>query len=288
LSSDKKQNMFQKIAFFLKNDISPKIAELVLDFLAKKNRSLYIVKIKGQKPWKDLSFIEASKADLIISFGGDGTILQLAKELHNLQTPILGINQGKIGFLTSVQDNDIIKSIEKIIIQEIYQMQKRIKIECNFDGNTFQALNDIVVKTSRIARIGDFTISHKNGESFSFRADGIILSTATGSTGYNLAAGGPILPHKSDLLVLTPICPYKYKVHSLILPKNEDTFINITKDDSPYGITIDGQKFIEFEDLNKTLIIKKSSKTLNIIYPEDFNFYNIIQTKLNFGEIFVK
>ena len=165
--------------------------------------------------------------------------------------------------------------------------QKRIKIECSFDGKTFQALNDIVVKTSRIARIGDFTISHQNGETFSFRADGIILSTATGSTGYNLAAGGPILPYKSDLLVLTPICPYKYKVHSLILPRNEETYINITKDDSPYGITIDGQQFIEFEDLNKILTIRKSSRTLNIIYPEDFNFYNIIQAKLNFGESFV-
>jgi NAD+ kinase len=280
--------MFKSIGLFLKNPAPSEITKQVCDLLSQHNFDLSIIDAAHQKPFSGLPLKKIDEVDLVLSFGGDGTILQLSKILGSLKTPLLGINQGKVGFLTSIAERDCIKELEKILIQKKYQNQERVRIECLFQGKTYHALNDIVIKASRIARMGSFTISHKTGESFDFPADGFIVSTATGSTGYNLAAGGPILPYKSDLVVMTPICPYKYHVQSIILPRSEETYIDISHDHSPYGITIDGQEFIEFDEIQEKIIIKASSKKLNIIYPEDYNFYGLIQSKLNFGGTFAK
>lgn len=280
--------MFKELGIFLKKPETTDIIKRTCDFLTSHDISLSIIKHEEQKPLLGLPRKNIDELDLILSFGGDGTILQISRILGNIPTPILGINQGKIGFLTSISEKEISTDLETIVIQGKYQKQERQKIECHFNNSIFHALNDIVIKTSEIARIGNFTISHPTKETFSFPADGIIISSATGSTGYNLAAGGPILPYKSDLMVMTPICPYKYHVQSIILPRTTETFINIVKDNSPYGITVDGQQYIEFKESQQTITIKNSCQKLNLIYPEDYNFYGILQNKLNFGGSFDK
>ncbi len=96
------------------------------------------------------------------------------------------------------------------------------------------------------------------------------------------------MPHTSKRLVMTPICPYKYHVQSIILPKDEKTYIDINHDNSPYGITIDGQTFLEFNELKKQVVIENADVTLDMIYPTDYNFYKLLEKKLNFGGTFAK
>jgi NAD+ kinase len=280
--------MYKKIGMFLKHSEPNEIVNKIYKFFLSKNLEIYSLDTESQQNIKFLKKTSLDNLDLIISFGGDGTILQLSNILGDFEIPIIGINQGKIGFLTSMPEEDSIKKLTEIILENKCQIQKRKKINCLFGNNSIHALNEIVIRISNIARLGHFQITNDNNHSFSFSADGLIISTATGSTGYNLAAGGPILSYYSNMKVITPICPYKTYVQPLVLPYEETLTISLTKDSASYGITIDGQHYFPFEDHHEKIVVKPSKQSLTILYHKDYNFFELLQNKLNFGGTLVK
>ena len=187
---------------------------------------------------EDKAKSQVAGSDLIISIGGDGTILRIARIIVPLAVPILGINLGKLGFITEVDGNDVLPDLPELLRTGGW-VEERAMLEAQLEGKSFQALNDVVIRSTAVSlvniRVGI------DGESLAtYRADGIIVATATGSTAYSLAAGGPILHPQSKDIVVQPISCHLGLSHSLVLPPQSVVELKIASGDEAM-LSIDGQ-----------------------------------------------
>ena len=213
--------------------------------------------------------------DFVFVIGGDGTILKAARFYAKFQTPVFGVNLGRLGFLSQSSEDNLEISVEKILCRK-YIIQDRLMLAC---GNSC-ALNDFVVKGSLCGRTSDFSLKINGKVVCNYLADGIIISTPTGSTAYGLSAGGPVLAPNLEAFVIVPICPHTLNARPLVVPCSEEITICVPDEDSQYCIYADGQEFFEF---NREINIKKSSSNAKLALLEGSEFYSILNDKLHWG-----
>ena len=213
--------------------------------------------------------------DFVFVIGGDGTILKAARFYAKTSTPIFGINMGRLGFLSQSCEEAIGDSVDRILKGQ-YHIEERIMLQ---SGDKI-ALNDFVVKGTTTGRTSRFSLK-LNGELVcDYLADGIIVTTPTGSTAYGLSAGGPVISPELNAFVIVPICPHTLTARPIVIPDNEIVTICSDKDLTNYVVSTDGQEFYEFA---KEIEIKKSEYTAKLALLDGAEFYSILRNKLHWG-----
>lgn len=222
-----------------------------------------------------------------IVLGGDGTIIQAASDLVNCKLPILGINFGTLGFLAEVEQHHIIDALDALF-EDRYEMEARQMLHGNImngDDMYYEglALNDIVITRSGFSRIITMEVYVNGKRMTSYRGDGVIISTPTGSTGYNLSAGGPIVKPDTKATIITPICPHSLNARSIIVSANDEIHIRIGKSKKTQLeeaiATFDGRAAIQLKT-EDTIVIRKAVEDARLIKVSKNNFFDILRTKL--------
>ena len=227
------------------------------------------------------------KPSVVISLGGDGTLLSAARAFAVTETPILGVNLGSLGFLTEVPLAELYDTLEAWERgTAIVDTRSLMHAGLFRDGKMFQewdALNDIVISKGAIARMGEFAIELDGQFVASFRADGVIVATPTGSTAYNLAANGPILMPSIDAMVLTAICPHLLTIRPIVFPGESE--IAVTVDVVPHEtyLTVDGQEAVEL-NLGDRIQCRKSTRKVHLLRLHPNGLFNVLRNKLSWGE----
>ena len=230
----------------------------------------------------------AQQVDLIIVFGGDGTLLSVARLEKIEAVPVLAVNLGGLGFLTEISADETLVVLEKVLAGD-YALDKRMMLEVTHlkmgddQGATFQALNDVVVNKGALARMMDLDTYVNDNYLNRFKADGLIICTPTGSTGYSLSAGGPIVYPSLNLFSITPICPHTLTNRPLIISDNSIIRIELMSESEGVFITVDGQVGVRMERQDR-VIIRKSEKTLSLVKTPFHSYFEILKKKLKWGE----
>ncbi|HEY3277302.1 MAG TPA: NAD(+)/NADH kinase [Syntrophorhabdaceae bacterium] len=226
-------------------------------------------------------------ASYIMVLGGDGTLLSVSRSLKGKNVPILGVNLGSLGYLTEIRSDELPFMIARVAKGE-YKMSRRIMLDVSVrrGGNEvfeLSVLNDAVITKDAIARIIDIE-TYVDGEYLTtYKADGLILSTATGSTGYSLAAGGPILYPSLENIIITPISPHMLTNRPIILPKDVVIKAALKSKDERVVLTLDGQIGFPLE-YGDDVIIKESRHSVKLIKSSSKGYFEILRTKLKWGE----
>jgi NAD+ kinase len=227
------------------------------------------------------------KVDLIIVLGGDGTLLAAARALHGQNVPILAVNLGGLGFLTSSTLDELYPLLEQVLKGE-HRIGERMMLEAEIlrSGKAAErerALNEAVANKAALARMLDFDVFVDSRHVGRYRADGIIVATPTGSTAYSLAAGGPILQPDLDAFVITPICPHMLTNRPLVIPDTSRVELDFTAAHEPVFLTLDGQTGFQLEPQDHVVITKSSSK-VKFVRPPQKTYYEVLRNKLRWGE----
>ena len=213
--------------------------------------------------------------DFVFVIGGDGTILKTARFYSKTETPVFGINLGRLGFLSQSSEENIEKSV-KLIMEGKFVVENRIMLQYK---NSL-ALNDFVVKGSVTGRTSRFTLKINDKPVCDYLADGIIISTPTGSTAYGLSAGGPVVFPSLNAFVVVPICPHTLAARPLVIPDNEVISISSCSGEKNYVISADGQEYFQ---TSSDIIISKSLYTAKLALLDNTDFYSILRDKLHWG-----
>lgn len=242
----------------------------------------------------DGTFETATKAelgrhsDLLITFGGDGTLLSVARHAPE-HVPILGVNMGTLGFLTEIRVEEFPEVLNRVLEGQ-YFVEPRVTFSVSVSGpgrdanRHYRVLNDVAINKSAVARIIEMRLSVAGLFVSTFRGDGLIVATPTGSTAYNLSAGGPIIYPTMGAVVITPICPHMLTNRPLVLPDELDIEISLaTPDARDIFITLDGQEGFELSDRDR-ICIKKSEERVLLVQSPDKNYFDVLRNKLKWGE----
>ena len=225
-------------------------------------------------------------SDLLIVLGGDGTLLSAARLAAARQVPILAVNLGGMGFLTTVPQDELYQILEEIF-SEKHRVSERVLLEARIvrDGAVIRrqiALNDAVFSRGEISRLIRLH-TRVNGEALTeFNADGLIIATPTGSTAYSLSAGGPILEPESGVFVITPICPHVLTNRSIIVSENSTIEVEASEPDYPVYLTVDGREPVRITK-DATVQIRKAKKTLQLAAMPDMSFFSVVRQKLKWS-----
>jgi len=243
---------------------------------------------KGHLSWPSEEQSSIPKTvDCVIVLGGDGTLLGAARRIGRYGVPILGVNLGGLGFLTDVPFDHFYPVIE-MMISGTLEIESRMMLEAKVKRDDeeichFHILNDVVINKSTLSRIIDLDVLI-NGEFLTtFRADGLIISTPTGSTAYNLSAGGPILYPTMETFILTPICPFALTNRPIIVPHSAEIQIEMGKEsEETVLLTFDGQVGFDLYYGDK-VFIHRSEEKIRLFKPPDHSYFKILRTKLRWG-----
>jgi NAD+ kinase len=227
------------------------------------------------------------KVDVVIVLGGDGTLLATARALNRKPVPILAVNLGGLGFLTVITRDELYSTLELAFAGEA-KIERRVQIEGELVRadeiiSSFLALNDVVLNKGAIARIIDFDVLVDNRFVSTFKADGLIVSTPTGSTAYSLAAGGPIVAPTVAAFLVTPICAHTLTNRPLVLPDTAQIEIAVKSQREAAYLTVDGQVGLATHS-DDTVRLRKASSFVDIIQPATKNYFEILRQKLKWGE----
>ncbi|MBW1711407.1 MAG: NAD(+)/NADH kinase [Deltaproteobacteria bacterium] len=227
-----------------------------------------------------------SDVDLVVVLGGDGTLLYAARAVRKIGAPLLGVNLGGLGFLTEIGLKDLYPTMEKVLAGD-FRAEARMLLEASVQrsGQTvaqYTVLNDAVINKSALARILDLKVKIDGKDLTAYRADGLIISTPTGSTAYNLSAGGPIVYPAHESILLTPICPFTLSNRPLILPETAKIEIEVDPKASDLLLTADGQAFCNLEP-GDTITAQRSSARISLIKNPYKDYFEILKTKLGWG-----
>ena len=227
-----------------------------------------------------------SRVDMLLVLGGDGTLLAAARLIDEKNVPILAINLGALGFLTGTALEAMYPALEDVLAgkarrQRRAQMRAEV-IRAGETISTFRALNDVVLNKAAIARILDFDVSIDGGYVASYRADGLILSTPTGSTAYSLAAGGPVVAPSVDALLITPICAHTLSNRPLVVPDSVTIEATIKTPRESVFLTVDGQVGVAVRT-DDTVRVSKSEYCVELIVPPRQSYFDVLRQKLQWG-----
>lgn len=226
-------------------------------------------------------------ADFVIVLGGDGTLLGAARRVAGYGVPILGVNLGGLGFLTEVPLRRLYAVVERMLEGRL-EVESRLMLETTVTRKgeevcRFRVLNDVVINKGALARIIDLDVYIDEQFLTTFRADGLIVSTPTGSTAYNLSAGGPILYPTMSSYILTPICPFTLTNRPIILPDSATIYITLSrKSEERVVLTFDGQVGFDLLYADRVAIYK-SRERIRLIKSPDHSYFEILRTKLGWG-----
>ncbi len=224
---------------------------------------------------------KASKAELILVLGGDGTMIGSIRNLHSLNVPFLGINSGTVGFLTDLS----LSKIEKLkdILQGFYLKEERPIYEAYTSLKKKEIfLNEVVIHSGSVTKMLDLEISLKDQVIYNLKADGLIISSSTGSTAYSYSGGGPIISPKLDAISLLPMFSHSSSSHSLLLSNKEEVTVKIkNKNLNSTQIFVDGKKNLKY--MNNGLKVSNTKKTFKLYHPKDYNYFEACRTKLGWA-----
>jgi NAD+ kinase len=228
----------------------------------------------------------AASADLVVAVGGDGTLLHAARHVAARNVPLVGINRGRLGFLTDVSPEHMLETIDAILAGD-YLADRRVmlaaKLSSAQDAPSLFAVNDVVVQKGDTGRLLDFTTDVDGSYVNTHRGDGLIVATPTGSTAYALSCGGPIIQPNVDALVMVPICPHSLSDRPLLLPTT--SMVRVTLDNaggSAAHVVCDGEPLGRLA-AGESLIISVAEQTVTLLHPRDYNYYDLLRSKLNWG-----
>jgi NAD+ kinase len=225
-------------------------------------------------------------ADLIIVLGGDGTILRVARELEGSATPLLGVNLGNLGFLTSIRGDKLMSAVCGILRGE-YQLSERQALQATLlragrRKEAHRALNDVVISRGTFSRIVRLRLSVDGELLTEYVCDGMIFATATGSTAYSLSAGGPIMVPTARALIITPICPHALSNRSVIAGKSSVIRCQVIRAASELLLTVDGQVQLRME-VGDEVEVRQSSRTIQLVTPKNHSYFEVLREKLKWS-----
>ncbi len=228
----------------------------------------------------------ARNVDLIVVLGGDGTMIATARMMDNSEVPVLGINYGSLGYLAEFRIEEMFPGLESIL-EGNYRLDVRVMLDVQFFRGQERlaqnrVLNDVVINKSALARIIEIEAYFNRQFVNSFRADGLIVSTPTGSTAYNLSAGGPVIYPSMNAVVVTPICPFTLSNRPIVVPDDSVIELVLRTPDEDVALTLDGQVGFPLK-MDDRVVIVKSRTTFNLVQPTNRNYFEVLRDKLRWG-----
>ncbi len=226
------------------------------------------------------------RVDLILVLGGDGTMIATGRMLGDNQVPVIGVNYGGLGYLAEFPIEELFPALEAILAGE-YQVQQRLMLRVElWRGEELvtqsRVLNDVVVNKSALARIIEIEAYLNDQFVSSFRADGLIVATPTGSTAYNLSAGGPIIFPSMNAMVITPICPFTLSNRPIVVPDDSVIEVRLITKNEEVALTLDGQVGCNLQAGDR-ILIRKSRTAFNLVQPPNRNYFEVLRNKLKWG-----
>lgn len=244
----------------------------------------------GRDPSSSLDLV-SNPVDLVVALGGDGTFLRAGRLVVGTDIPVLGVNLGRLGFLTAIPDSYLEGGLHQVISGEAL-LERRFRLGASIESGgevqkeRFYALNDIVIHAYGAARVTPLTLSigdeGEMEEVGSFGADGVIVSTPTGSTAYSMSAGGPIIVPEVEAVVVTPICPHSLAVRPLVVPAHETIRVGSLDPDADHQLTVDGQVVHRLEPGDR-VIVGREDHPLSLVRLPGQTFFRTMQRKLNWA-----
>src|SRR5438105_11261462 len=228
----------------------------------------------------------AKQVDLMLVLGGDGTMIATARMVGDTEVPVMGVNYGGLGYLAEFPLEDLFRALEGVLKGE-YTIQQRLMLSIElWRGEELvtrnRVLNDVVVNKSALARIIEIEAYLNDQFVNSFRADGLIVATPTGSTAYNLSAGGPIIFPSMDAVVLTPICPFTLSNRPIVVPDDSVIEVRLITENEEVALTLDGQVGVSLQARDR-VVIRKSETAFHLVQPPNRNYFEVLRNKLKWG-----
>lgn len=237
----------------------------------------------------------AANVDLIVAVGGDGNLLNAARQVAHHGVPLIGVNRGRLGFLTDISPEHMLDAIDAILAGDYLAEQRRMLHACivhdddalsqgpDRANHGMLALNDVVLQKGETGRMLDFVTTVDGSYVNTHRGDGLIVATPTGSTAYALSCGGPIIQPNVDSVVMVPICPHTLSDRPVVLKDSSSIEVRLEMGgDSPAHVVCDGEALGGIDD-HATLKIRRADQTVTLLHPRDYNYYELLRSKLNWG-----
>jgi NAD+ kinase len=228
----------------------------------------------------------AQTTDVLVAFGGDGTMLSAARLVGKSGTPILGVNLGKLGFLAELSEQELKQELVDIV-EKNFVIQERMVLEAtspHIPGKVFHGLNDIVVHKSRSPRVIDIAMHVDGAFAVTYRCDGVVVSTPTGSTAYALSNGGPIMTPATNAISITPIAPHTLSGRPIVLPGSSTITLSADSDSEELLVSADGQEEA-FIKPHLTVEIKRAEYTIRLVKRKDRSYFDVLRAKLLWGKV---
>ena len=282
---------FKTIGLIVRSDMHSRHQKIqqVVEALARHARVL-VHCLKYQQPLGEISNISLNQlvtdVDLVISLGGDGTLLTAARAMAGKNIPLLGINLGRLGFLADVSFDNFASYIDAVM-EGRYSVEERFLIEGKFfEGDkllsTNIALNDIILHSYESSSMIEYEISSGGDLIHVQRSDGVIVTTPTGSTAYALSGGGPIMHPSLNTLAIVPICPHTLTNRPIVLPADQPIEVCLGRDSMVAKVSYDGHSTTIVNTENR-VHITRYSKPLTLLHPEDYDYFQVLRAKLNWS-----
>ena len=281
--------MFKNVGIYVRQEsnhgVDLDVMNDMINFLSDKNIKLLIDESSDYENSHTNSvnhndFVET--VDLIIVFGGDGTLLNSARKYLDYEIPILGINMGKVGFLTDIKVDNFEKSLSDILDGN-YLIEERNLVSAKFNETHLYGLNEVVIHSGSYAQLMRYQLSVNDKIVYEQRSDGLIVATPTGSTAYALSAGGPIIHPSLDVWTILPMLPQSLSSRPFIISSEEKVIINLFDGPNEQAkICVDGQDDIDLP-FNVEISVSKMKKTLKLVHPKDNDFFEACREKLGWS-----
>ena len=228
----------------------------------------------------------ANSVDLMLVLGGDGTMISTARMLGQAEVPVMGVNYGGLGYLAEFPIKELFSALEAILAGS-YTVERRVMLAVElWRGKELvtrnRVLNDVVINKSALARIIEIEAYLNDQFVNSFRADGLIVATPTGSTAYNLSAGGPVIYPSMNAVVITPICPFTLSNRPIVVPDDSVIEVRLITKNEEVALTLDGQVGFPLQAGDRA-VIRKSNTTFNLVQPANRNYFDVLRDKLKWG-----
>lgn len=281
--------MFREIGILVKEDLSNGIdneaLNLMINSISNLDINLYIDKTSNNKN-KNFTVLEhkefVKKVDIVVVFGGDGTLLNAARKYLNYDIPILGINMGNVGFLTDISTDNFEKTIKEVLDGN-YKIEERNLVSAKFGNNHLYGLNEVVIHSGAYAQLMRYRLNVNDKVVYEQRSDGLIIATPTGSTAYALSAGGPIIHPSLDVWTILPMLPQSLSSRPFVISTDEKVEMDLFDGPNENAkICVDGQDDIDIP-YGEKILISKMEKTLKLVHPNDNDFFEACREKLGWS-----
>ena len=281
--------MYREIGILVKEDLSDGIdneaLNLMINSLSNLDINLYIDKSSNIKN-ENFTVLEhkeyVKKVDIVVVFGGDGTLLNAARKYLNYDIPILGINMGNVGFLTDISTDNFEKTIKEVLDGKC-KIEERNLVSAKFGNNHLYGLNEVVIHSGAYAQLMRYRLNVNDKVVYEQRSDGLIIATPTGSTAYALSAGGPIIHPSLDVWTILPMLPQSLSSRPFVISSDEKVEMDLFDGPNENAkICVDGQDDIDIP-YGEKILISKMEKTLKLVHPNDNDFFEACREKLGWS-----